>query len=182
MKRIGWMILSLLCLLVSVASLFLSIITYTVGRREYSYNLLDLIRYEDFVDEVLVDYTGTFFLKWNGYEERILLVIAGIGVAAIMLAVIGIITMQVQRRNTFSFILTLLGLVGTLIPACAILIAVLMSQDYFAGSISSGLYPVVTPVAMIFCIITVTWKYRRSRDERKAMRTAGQLMRKSGDL
>lgn len=182
MKRIGWMVLSFLCLIASIASLFLSVITYTVGRQEYSYNLLDLIRYEDFADEVLADYTGTFFMKWDGSEERVLLMIAGIGITAIILAVIGIITMQVQRRNTFSFILALLGLIGTLIPACAILLAVLMSQDYFVGSISGGLYPVVTPIAMICCIITATWKYRRSREERKAMRTAGQLMHKSGDL
>lgn len=182
MKRIGWMVLSFFCLIASIVSLFLSIITYKVGRQEYSYNLLELIRYEDFADQVLVDYTGTLFMKLEGYEEKVLLIIAGIGIAAILLATIGIITMQVQRRNTFSFILTLLGLVGTLIPAFVILLVVLMSQDYFIGSISSGLYPVVTPIAMICCIITATWKYRRSRDERKAMRTAGQLMHKSGDL
>lgn len=182
MKRMGWMILSLLCLIASVASLFFSIITYSVGGREYSYNLVDLIRYDDFAKEVLGDYTGTLFMVMEGSEEKLLLILAAIGIGAILLAAVGIITMQVQRRNIFSFILALLGLVGTLIPASAILLAVVMSQDYFVGTVSSGAYPMVTLVAMICCIITVTWKYHRSRDERKAMRAAQQLIRRAGDL
>jgi len=180
MQRKGWIITAIICLIVSIVSLFITIIKYTgINGVRNTYNILDFIDYQRFADEVLTEYSGSMFLS---VEDSTVRIFAMIGVIAIVLAVIGIFGMSLQKRNTWSFVLTLLGLVGTLIPSIVIILAVVLSREYFQGTLSCGLYPIITPIAMIICIITVSWKRKKTKEELEAERIAGQFLRRGSDL
>lgn len=91
MKRNGWVVISLVCLAASIVSLFTTVIVYTDGGMRTTYNIIDLILYQDFADSVLSYYSGQAFL---GISDGLVAVLAVIGVAAIICSLIGIITMQ----------------------------------------------------------------------------------------
>lgn len=180
MKKNGWLALSLACLTVSVLSLFTTVVAYTdIHGIVTTYNVIDLLGYKDFAEQVMFHYTGTLFLS---VQDSMVIVITAIGVAAILLALVGVVTMSLQRRNRWPFVLALLGIVGTAIPSLTILGATLLSRDYFNGTISGGIYPIVTPIAMVVCLITVTRKRKRTLEELLAAERAEGLIRRAGDL
>ena len=47
MKRNGWVVISLVCLAASIVSLFTTVIVYTDGGMRTTYNIIDLILYQD---------------------------------------------------------------------------------------------------------------------------------------
>ena len=81
MKRNGWVVISLVCLVASIVSLFTTVIVYTDGGMRTTYNIIDLILYQDFADSVLSYYSGQAFL---GISDALVAVLAVIGVAAII--------------------------------------------------------------------------------------------------
>ena len=180
MKRKVWIVTSLICLAVSTLSLFSTIVVFSdANGQQFSYNIVDFIKYERFSQEVMANYTGEWFR--NIADSRIV-ILAVIGIAALVFSLIGILSMSLQRRNRWPFIMALMGLIGTAIPSAAIMIAVLASKQYFIGTISCGIYPIVTPIAMIVCIITVTWKRKRTVEEIEAAQRAEGLIHPAGDL
>lgn len=180
MKRNGWVVISLVCLAASIVSLFTTVIVYADGGMRTTYNIIDLILYQDFADSVLSYYSGQAFL---GISDGLVAVLAVIGVAAIICSLIGIITMRgKQYRDLWPFVLALVGLIGTMIPSVAIVLGIVLSQQFFPGTISCGIYPIVTMIAMIVCIITVTWRRKSTKEERMAAKRAGDKIHRAGDL
>ena len=62
------------------------------------------------------------------------------------------------------------------------LLAVLLSGKYFAGTIRCGIAPILTPIAMILCMITVSGRRKFLRAERKAQKEAEGLIWEAGEL
>ena len=181
MRRTGWLAISLGCLVISIVSLFTTVISYTDGDGGVTkYNIVDLIGSERFTREVLADYRGTLF--W-GVSTKLVLVFSIIGSLAILFAIVGILTMTKQGRDIGPFLLAVIGTIGTAIPSFVILLVIILSRaHFFVGTISAGLYPIITPIAMISCLITVTWKRRRTLEEIEAYEKAQGLIFKAGDI
>ena len=90
--------------------------------------------------------------------------------------------MSLQRPNTWQFVLALVGIIGTAIPAIIVIIAAPVSQQFLPGTFQFGVYPIITPIAMVLCMITVTQKHKRTQAELRAAEKAKGLIRPGGDL
>lgn len=115
-------------------------------------------------------------------DIQIIRVLVVIGIAAIICAFLGIATLSKQKKNMWPFVLTLAGLIGTMIPSVIIFIAVLFLKSQYMGTLSCGIYPVVTPIAMIISMVTATQMHRRNQEYIKKMEAAEGLIFRGGDL
>lgn len=180
MKNKAWFYVAIGCIMTSIISMFASVIVYInqVGNSS-SYNIISLLEGDDFSNYVLTKYTGPVLLRMPGY---IVTLFAVIGIISIICAIVGLFTLRVQYPNTWQFVLTIVGLVGTLIPSGLIIFGVMASGQYFVGELRCGLYPIITPIAMAISVAAVL----RRRDKVKQMnleRLASQgMIRKAGDL
>ncbi len=180
MEKKKWFYVAISGLLVSILSLFTSIITYTApGGRSTSYSLQDLLTSNSFRDNVLSQYTGPVLWEMGGATVSLL---AFLAVAAVLCAVVGLLTLRAQRPNTWQFVLTVAGLAGTAFPSFLVLLAVALSGDYFYGTISCGIAPIVTPIAMVVCIRAVIRRRNKVLEELRAELEAEGLVFQAGDL
>lgn len=180
MDKKKWFYVAFGCVIVSVLSLFTSIITYTspVGIRS-SFSLIDLMEGTQFSNTVLRQYKGPVLWHINGATVSGLAMLA---VAALICAIVGLITLRAQRPNRWNFILTLVGLVGTAFPSFMIILAVILSGRYFSGTVSCGISPIITPVAMLFCIHVVIRRKNKVQEQlRRELEAQGQIW-SAGDL
>lgn len=171
--------LAFLWIALSVASLFISVVSYAQpdGQRT-SYAIQDLVDGERFSKEVLYQYTGKLKI---GMGTWVLTLLCVLGVAAIVAALVGIAIMSRQKPVKWPYVLTVFGVVGTAIPAALILLATLISVGAFPGTIVPGVYPIVTPLAVILCLIIVVRERKRVRRAHAAMKQ-NVFIRRGGDL
>ena len=107
MKRnIRWLLPLIICIVASVASVFLPVLSYTYKVGTYygltvKFNIIDFIEpSEEFVD-IMATYSG----PWTVYIDEVWLTILSIlAVLAIIAAFVGVITMSRQRPNTWQFV------------------------------------------------------------------------------
>ena len=178
-KNIRWMLPLLTCLVVSVASLFLPVLRYKYPSGHITnLNILDFIKPEE-LNGILNTYSGALVIEIPRVVVTILAVCAAL---SIIVAFAGVITMSRQRPNTWQFIMTLAGMVGTAVPSVLILLAVVLSVSFFPGSFRPGVYSIVTPVTMALCMVTVTKKHKKTQAELRAEERAKGLIRPGGDL
>lgn len=178
-KNIQWLLPVLTCIIASVASVFLPVLTYKYPKGwSMSFNIFDFLE-PGKLAKVLSTYTGAFSMDIDPVVVTILAIAA---VLAIVAAFVGVITMSMQRPNTWQFVLALIGIIGTAIPSVLVFLAVILSKNYFPGTFSFGVYPIITPIAMVLCLITVTQKHRKTQAERLAAEKAKGLIRPGGDL
>lgn len=176
------MLSPLLWIAVSVLSMFVSVIKYTkyspTGKLVHTYAIQNLLDGTRFADEVLSEYTGytVYIGKW------FITALCVLGVAAICAALIGIVILSKQRPVKWPYVMTVFGLIGTAVPSIVIFIGVLLSVNYYPGTISCGFYPIVTPIAMIICLITVWRERRRVIAARAAAEKASSLIHMAGNL
>ena len=185
MRRKTWLYLSLGCLGISVVSLFLSVISYTDSHGvRHAFNILNLILHpEAFYNNVSSEYTGELFRSVSAQAG--IIVIAAVAVVALLAlacAITGMLLMNRQRPTSGSFVLALIGLIGTALPAIVILVLLMMSGRFFLGSLRAGLYAMVTPMAMVLSIITVSMKHNRTKAQLRAWQKARGYLRLGGDL
>ena len=180
MKKNKWFYVALGSLIVSVLSLFVSVITYRmpngfVGK----YSIIDLIEGDRFVKEVLVAYRGQVFWQIDSGNVRVLAVLT---IAALGMSIAGICTMRSQRPRTWQFVMAVAGLAGTAFPSLLILYAVFQSRKGFEGTIGIGIAPLIMPIAAAISIIAVT--YRRSSVLQEMERQAREqnLIWEAGDM
>lgn len=187
-KNKNWMLISIGALLLSVASLFLPVINYVANRGDdmgirYSFNIINLLDGESFIEHVLSEYTGSFLFGISaGLSNLIIGLLCLIGLAAIVCSFIGLKSMSKQYESSWPFRLTLAGILFTAIPAIALLAVVLMSGNQFRGNISAGAYAYVTPIAMVVSYITVTKRHKLTQEERRIQQAASQYIKPAGDL
>lgn len=179
-KNILWLLPVLTCIIASVASVFLPVLTYIYPNgNQVEFNLFDFTGQSPELLDILASYRGPFQI----YIPKIwLTILAILAVLAIIAAFIGVITMSLQRPNTWQFVLALVGIIGTAIPAIIVIIAVPVSQRYLPGIFRFGVYPLITPVAMAMCMVTVTKKHKITQAELRAAERAKGLIRPGGDL
>lgn len=180
MDKKKWFYVAISCVAVSVLSLFFSIITYISPTGKVThYNLINLLFETGFRDDVLGQYTGPVLWNMGGATVSLL---AALAVAAVVCALVGLFTLRAQRPNTWQFILTLVGLVGTAFPSFLVILAVLLSENYFRGYLVCGISPIITPIAMVACIFVVVRRRNKVLEQlRKEMEAKG-LVFQAGDL
>jgi ABC-type dipeptide/oligopeptide/nickel transport system permease component len=160
--------------------MFLPVLTYVYPEGiSVSFDVIDFVNPPDELVEILSSYSGPFYLAVDRIWSTVL---AFLAIASIVVAFVGVITISMQRPNTWQLIMTVAGLVGTAIPSILIFLAVCLSTVYFSGTFQFGVYPLVTPIAMALCIITVIKQYRRTRKRQKAQEAVKHLIRPAGDL
>lgn len=179
-KNVQWLLPVLTCIVASVASVFLPVLTYVYPNgKKVAFNLLNFTEPSPELVDILSSYNGRFAV----YIDRIwLTVLAVLAVMAIVAAFVGVITMSTQRPNKWQFVLALAGLIGTAIPALLVMIAVPISHQILPGAFRVGVYPIITPIAMAMCMVTVTRKHKRTQAEIQAAEKAKDLIRPGGDL
>lgn len=175
MTKKTWFYVSMGGVVVSILSLLTPIITYRpTGGELYQFNIIDLLcDPESFEYTVLRQYNGPVVWRITGEISAVLAVIA---VAAVLCAVIGLVTLKAQRPNTWQFILTIVGLVGVAVPSEVLLVCILGFGWYFDGSIGFGPAPIITPIAMLVCIAAVVRRKNRVAEEiRRELEAEGMI-------
>lgn len=198
-KRNGWFYVAIGALLVSMLSLFTPIITYTEGTKPISfsrilglnvgsgssyasfktYNIIDLLKGDSLVKEVLTFYRGEVFWRIDTPE---IIAMALLVIASLTASLVGICTMRSQYHRRWQFIMTLAGLIGTAFPSLVIFYAVNQSQKGFSGVIQCGIAPVIMPVAALISIIAVVYRRSSVQKEIRQRAKAENLIWAAGDL
>jgi len=179
-KNIYWLIPVLTCIVASVTSVFLPVLTYIYPNgQKVSFNIFSFVEQSEDLLDILASYNGPYEMD---IDKVWLTILAFLAVLAIILAFIGVITMSLQRPNKWQFLMALIGIIGTAVPAVIVIIAAPVSQQYLPGTFQFGVYPIITPIAMILCMITVTKKHKRTQAEILAAEKAKGLIRPGGDL
>lgn len=172
----GWFYLSIGGIVVSLLSLFLPIFrSYDIN-----FNIIDLIGgSEEFNELVIEGYTGPVI--WNLTTGTVAL-LAIIAIIALICAIVGLITLKAQRPNTKNFLLTIVGLVGILIPSITAIICVVGFREYYPGGLYLGIAPIISPIAIVISICAVIRRKNKVAEEiRKEVERKG-LIFKAGDL
>lgn len=173
-------IISYVCILVSIISMFTTIVGYTNSNGVYrSFSLADFWKSNEFDTFVSYEYTGKVYLN---IDISIIRVFAVIGIIAVICAIVGLAVLSKQKDNIWSFVLTLIGLIGTMAPALLIFICVILLGKDFKGTISSGIYPIVSVISMVISIIAATQVYRKNKEYNKKLKEADGLIFRGGDL
>lgn len=169
-------------LAVAILSIFTTIIRYTNGSGERkTFTVFDFFasKGNEFDSFVSYEYVGNVLWKINIGAIRIFSII---GIIAVICAIAGVVMISKQKENTGSFVLALIGLFGTMAPSVIILACVVIMRDNYMGTISCGIYPIVSPIAMIICIAATTQMHRRNIEYRKKLKDAEDLIFRGGDL
>lgn len=184
-KKKAWIYTAIGAIVLSLASLLLPIITYTSARtgKTDSYNIVALFANDTFIKNVFLEYSGDFLYNATKNEvsvSTILLCLIGLG--AIVLAIVSILSMSKQYESAKPFYLSIGGMIGTAIPSVVLLILYIVSRYQFAGKMTIGAYIYITPAAMIIACLAVTSKHRMNREMAKAMEEARAYIHPAGDL
>lgn len=175
-----WFYLSIGCIIVSLLSSFLPIFRYGTGKETLSFNIIDLVKgNEDFNYYVLARYSVPVIWHITSGTVSILAIVA---VAALICAVVGLITLRAQIPNTKNFILTIIGLIGILIPSLTAIICVVGLGKYYTSELSLGIASIISPIAILISIGAVIRRKNKVAEEmRKEVEEKG-LIWKAGDL
>lgn len=166
MKRNNWFYIAMGSLIISILSLFTSVVTYRdPGGNVFRYNILDLFYGDGFVDDVLAYYRGDVLWKIDTGTVRFL---AFLAIAALVISVVGICTIRAQHPRKWQLIMTIFGLIGTSIPAMLVFFAVSQSRNGFDGNMGCGFAPVIMPVATIVSIVAVLYRQNNVNRELEA--------------
>ena len=174
-----WLWLALVWLAISIFSMFIGVVSYTTpAGGKTTYALQDLISGNRFTREVLDQYTGSFKVHIGTWALTLLCILA---VGAIVSALLGILTMSKQKPLRWPFVMAVVGVVGTSVPAFLILLATVISASSFPGRIAPGFYPIVTPFAVLLCLFIVISERKRIA-KANADTKANAYIRPGGDL
>lgn len=175
-KKGGWFYLSIGCILVSLLSLFLPIFQ-SFGM---NFNIVDLVSGDSyFANYVIAAYTGPVI--WNMTSDTVA-VLAIVAIVALVCAIVGLITLRAQYPNTKNFILTIVGLIGVLIPSITAIICVVGLGQYYPGGLSLGIAPIISPIAIIVSIGAVVRRKNKVAEELHKKAEEKGLIWKAGDL
>jgi len=168
-------------LVISILSAFTTIVGYTNSRGIHrTFNLIDfLLDARGFGRFVFDEYMGRAYVQ---YEPWQLFILIALGAIAIVCAFVGLMRLSKQTDNETSFILTIIGLIATMAPSVIIFICIVALKENYIGTIVCGIYPIVSPVAMIACIAAATKMRRRNIEYRKKLKEAEGLIFRGGDL
>ena len=176
MNEKGWFYMSMGCISISLLSLFLPIFqSYGIN-----FNIIDLINGNSyFAQNVIGAYTGPVI--WNITSDTVA-VLSVIAIAALICAIVGLVTLRAQYPNTKNFILTIVGLIGILIPSVVSVICVVGLGQYFPGGLRLGIAPIISPIAIIVSIGAVIRRKNKVAEELQKKAEEKGLIWKAGEL
>lgn len=178
--KVGWFYLALGSIVVSLLSLFLPIFRYGKGNSTMSFNIIDLIDGNEYFNYYIIErYSGPVI--WD-ITSNIVSILAVVAVAALLCAVVGLITLRAQRPNKKNFVLTIVGLIGILIPSFTVIICVLGFGKYYQDKLSLGIAPFISPIAILISIGVVIRRKNKVAEEVKKEVEEKNLIWKAGDL
>lgn len=184
-KNKSWIYLSIGGICLSVLSLLLPIVTYQSGinnREVVSFNIFGLLN-GGLAHYILHEFTGTvLFVVSNTTGDLITALVSFVGVGAILLSFWGIRSMSKQYESVWPFRLTIIGLIGTMIPSFILLILFFASKGYLRGTVSLGAYVFITPIAMITSCVAVVKRHYLTRQELSLQKEAASYIFPAGDL
>ncbi|SDZ95503.1 hypothetical protein SAMN05216349_10317 [Oribacterium sp. KHPX15] len=168
-------------LVIAVLSAFTTIVGYTNRDGVHrTFTIIDFLKDANgFGSFVFNEYTGkglVVFAPWQLY------VLIALGTVAIICSFIGLMKLSKQTDNRASYALTILGLIGTMAPSVVLFIEIFMLKSKYLGEISCGIYPIVSPIAMIVCIAAAVKMRRRNNQFRKKFKEAEGLIYRGGNL
>lgn len=169
-------------LAIAILSAFTTIVSYTNSSGIHrAFSLLDFLteNANGFGEFVFYEYMGKVYVD---YDNSQLFLLIALGVIAIICAFVGLMRLSKQTDNKLSFVLTIFGLIGTMAPSLIIFICIVALKDNYLGTISCGIYPIVSPIAMIMCIAAAVKMRRRNIEYRKKLKEAEGLIFRGGDL
>ena len=169
-------------LAVAILSAFTTIVGYTNYAGEHkTFTLFDFLGQNGNVFDLFVSYEYIGTIYWD-VDIGIIRVFAILAIIAIICAIAGVSMISRQKENRGSVILAIIGFIGTLAPSILILVCVIIFRNDYLGSISCGIYPIVSPIAMIICIIATTQMHRRNLEYKRKMKAVEGYLHKGGDL
>lgn len=168
-------------LAVAILSAFTTIVGYTNSSGVHrSFSLIDFLSdAQGFGSFVFNEYKGKVFVE---YEPWQLFALIALGAAAIVCSFVGLKKLSKQTDNQTSFVLTIIGLIGTIAPSVIIFICIVALKADYLGTISCGIYPIVSPIAMIVCLYATTQMRKRNIEYRKKLKEAEGLIFRGDDL
>lgn len=168
-------------LIVAILSAFTTIVGYTNSKGEHrTFSIIDFMKdAKGFGDFVFDEFTGKVYVMYQPWQMFVLICL---GIAAIGFAFVGLLKLSKQKDNRVSYVLTIIGLLATMAPSVIIFIEIVALKNDYLGKISCGIYPIVSPIAMIICIIAASKMRRRNIEYRKRLKEAEGLIFKGGDL
>ena len=184
-KKKRWIYLSVGGICLSLLSLLFPIVIYQSGINKseiVSFNFFGLLN-GGFAYYILSEFTGRSLFQVSGTTGDLITVLASfLGVGSIFLSFFGIRSMSKQRESVWSFRLTILGMIGTMIPAVTLFALFFISKRYLRGTVSLGAYAFITPVAMIISCIAVANRHFLTRQELALQKEAENYIFPAGDL
>ncbi len=178
MNKENWFKVAIAGLAVSVFSLFTTIIRYESTAGEvYKYSIVELIKNDDFSKRVLNQYTGKVLWHMDG---TVIVGLVILMVVSLICAIVSLITLRAQYPNKRQFILAIVSLIGVAFPSFLVILAVMLSEKYFIGTISCGMAPIISPVAIIICIIAVV--KRKNKVDKDLKERTKNLIWEAGEL
>lgn len=173
-------IIAYITLAIAVLSGFTTIIGYTNSKGIYkSFTLLDIMLSSDFESFVMLEYHGS--IDWD-IDIVFVRVVAVVAIIAVLCAAVGLKLLSDQSESSKPFALTLIGLIGTMIPSLLLLICIVVLKNDYVGIISCGIYPVVSPIAMLISIYAAAQVHRKNIEYHKKLNNAKGLIYRGGDL
>lgn len=168
-------------LIIAILSAFTTIVGYTNAAGVHkTFSLIDFLADADgFGSFIFSEYTGKAYVAYQPWQ---LFVLIALGAIAIVCAFTGLMKLSRQTDNKASYILTIIGLLMTMVPSVILFIEFTALKNRYLGTISCGIYPIVSPIAMIICIATATKMRRRNIEYRKKLKEAEGLIFRGGDL
>jgi len=168
-------------LAVAILSAFTTIVGYTNSSGIHrSFSIIDLLSdAEGFGAFIFNEYKGKVYTQ---YEPWQLFTLIALGAVAIVCAFVGLRCLSKQTDNQISYVLTIMGLIGTMALSVIIFICIVALKADYLGTISCGIYPIVSPVAMIVCFSATTQMRKRNIEYRKKLKEAEGLIFRGGDL
>ncbi len=169
-------------LAIAVLSVFTTVVRYTNSRgARRTFSIFDFLSpggngFDKFVSS---EYKGRIVYIIDIHTIRVLVVIA---ILSIVCAFVGLLLISKQRENGISFTLTVIALVGTMILSVLILIIIGIQKHQYLGRISSGIYPVVSPITMAICIVKAAYMHYKNVSERRRIDELHGLIQRGGDL
>ena len=184
MKKNTWYFVATGAIVLSMVSLLLPIVTYiNVDGIKRSFNIFGIMFNSNFRFFIFSEYRGEFLYGLSYDTIAVLAVLLSlVGVGAIVLAFVGINSMNKQYESSTPFVLAVAGLVGTALPSITLFAIYLVSHSHYLGTMRLGAYIFVTPLAMIAALFAVTARHRLSREEAQARAAASAYIRIAGDL
>lgn len=160
----------------SIISMFLPILkSHGMG-----FNIIDFIVGNEFFNRyVVLGYHGPHILTITSLGVLLLALLA---VGALICAVIGLLTLRAQRPNTMNFVLTIVGLIGILLPSVITIACVLVFGNYYEERLVLGVAPIMSPVAVLISLGAVVRRKNKVAEELRKQVEAKGLIWKAGDL